>query len=192
MTDNPSPGGNQPPQNDSGASVNPSEPSSSDDIDFTPEQQKRLGKILSAEREKVKSQYADYDDIKKKLKEIEREKLTEAEKLQLERDEAKKEAETWKKKAEKGDALELRTKLFAEFKTKSGDSLPSHLLKYVKGKGEEEILKSIESVASDFGLKATNKKGTGGPIPPGGTEPPDKKHGFMNAQILGAAGRGGR
>ena len=107
MTDNPSPGGNQPPQNDSGASVNPSEPSTSDDICFSPEQQKRLGKILSVEREKVKSQYADYDDIKKKLKEIEREKLTEAEKLQLERDEAKKEAETWKKKAEKGDALEL-------------------------------------------------------------------------------------
>ena len=189
MTDDITPGGNQPPQNEPGASANPSEPLDSDD--FSPEQQKKLGKILAAERQKVKDQFKDYDDLKKQLKEIEKSKLTEAEKLQMERDEAKKEAESWKKKAEKADSLELRTKLFSEFKTKSGDSLPSHLLKYVKGKTEEDIQKSIELVAADFGLKTERKKTIGNPIPPGSNQSGDK-HAFMNAQILGAAGRGGR
>ena len=189
MTDDVTPGGNQPPQNEPGASANPSEPLDSDD--FSPEQRKRLGKILSAERDKIRSQFADYEDLKKQLKEIEKSKLTEAEKLQLERDEAKKEAESWKKKAEKADSLELRTKLFSEFKTKSGDSLPSHLLKYVKGKTEEDIQKSIELVAADFGLKTEKRKTIGNPIPPGSNQSGDK-HAFMNAQILGAAGRGGR
>ena len=187
MTEDVTPGGNQPPQNEPGASANPSEPLDSDD--FTPEQRKRLGKILSAERDKIRSQFADYDDLKKQLKEIEKSKLTEAEKLQLERDEAKKEAENWKKRAEKADSLELRTKLFADYKSKTGESLPAHLLKYVKGKTEEDIQKSIEAVASDFGLKA--KRNVGNPIPPGSNEPP-KKNDWMNAHILGAAGRGGR
>jgi len=169
------------------ASATTSEPLNTDD--FTPEQQKRLGKILSAERDKVKSQYADYDDLKTKLKEIEKSKLTEAQQLQLERDEAKKETESTKKKLEKFEALELRTKLFSDFKTKSGEPLPSNLLKYVKGKNEEEILRNIESIAADFGLKL--KKNLGNPIPPGSNDP-QNKHGFINAQILGAAGRAGR
>jgi hypothetical protein len=63
------------------------------------------------------------------------------------------------------------------------------LLKYVKGKNEEEILKNIESIAADFGLKL--KKNLGNPIPPGSNDP-QNKHGFINAQILGAAGRAGR
>ena len=190
MVDNPADGGNQPPvKNEPGASANPSEPLNSDD--FTPEQQKKLGKILSAERDKIKSQFADYDDLKTKLKEIEKSKLTEAQQLQLERDEAKKEAESTKKKLEKFEALELRTKLFSDFKTKSGEPLPSNLLKYVKGKNEEEILKNIESIAADFGLKLDKKKNIGNPTPPG-SETPESKHAFMNAAILAAAGRGGR
>ena len=187
MTETPNPGGNQPPNDNPGASANPSEPLDSDD--FSPEQRKRLGKILSAERDKIRSQFADYDTIKQQLKEIEKSKLTEAEKLQLERDEAKKEAESWKKKAEKADSLELRTKLFSEFKTKAGDPLPSTLLKYVKGKTEEDIQKSIETVAADYGIKT--KKIIGNPIPPGSNQS-GGKHDFINAQILGAAGRGGR
>ena len=189
MTETPNPGGNQPPQNEPGASANPSEPLDSDD--FSPEQQKKLGKILAAERQKVKDQFKDYDDLKKQLKEIEKSKLTESEKLQLERDEAKKEAESWKKKAERGEVVERRAKLFSDFKTKGGDSLPTHLLKYVKGKSEEEITASIESIAADFGIKTEKKKNIGNPIPPGSNQPGDK-HAFMNAQILGAAGRGGR
>ena len=189
MAEDITPGWNQPPQNEPGASANPSEPLDSDD--FSPEQQKKLGKILAAERQKVKDQFKDYDDLKKQLKEIEKSKLTESERLQVERDEAKKEAESWRKKAEKADSLELRTKLFSEFKTKTGESLPSHLLKYVKGKKEEEITASIESIAADFGIKTEKKKNIGNPIPPGSNQPGDK-HAFMNAQILGAAGRGGR
>jgi hypothetical protein len=190
MVETPTDGGNQPPINEPGASANPSEPES-DDIDFTPEQKKKLGKILSAERNKIRDQFKDYEDLKAKLKEIEKSKLTEAQQLQLERDEAKKEAEVLKKKVEKLGAVELRTKLFSDYKTKAGDSLPSHLLKYVSGKDEETILKSIESVANDFGLKLEKKKNIGNQIPPG-TNDPQNKHGFINAQILGAAGRGGR
>ena len=187
MVDDATSGGNQPPTDNPGASANPSEPQSDD---FTPEQQKKLGKILSAEREKVKSQFADYEELKKQLKEIEKSKLTEAQQLQLERDEAKKEAESTKKRLEKYEALELRTKLFSDYKTKSGDPLPSNLLKYVKGKNEEEINKSIESVAADFGMKMERRKNIGNPTPPGSD--PIGKHAFMNTQILTAAGRGGR
>ncbi len=190
MTDNELNGGNQPPADDKpGASANPSVPLNTDD--FTPEQQKKLGKILSSERDKVKSQYADYDDLKKQLKEIEKSKLTEAQQLQLERDEAKKETESTKKKLERFEALELRTKLFSDYKTKSGEPLPSNLLKYVKGKSEDEILKNIESIAADFGLRIEKKKNIGNQIPPGSNDP-QNKHGFINAQILGAAGRTGR
>ena len=190
MTDEPISGGNQPPTDDkSGASANPSEPQS-DDIEFTPEQKKKLGKILSAERQRVKEQFADYDELKKQLKEIEKSKLTEAQQLQLERDEAKKEAETTKKQLEQFEALELRTRLFSDFKTKTGEPLPSNLLKYVKGKNEEEISKSIEAVAADFGLKMERRKNIGNPTPPGSD--PIGKHAFMNSQILTAAGRGGR
>ncbi len=188
MTDDELNGGNQPPADKSGASANPSEPESDD---FTPEQKKKLGKILSAERSRIKEQFADYDDLKTKLKEIEKSKLTEAQQLQLERDEAKKETESTKKKLEKFEALELRTKLFSDFKTKSGEPLPSNLLKYVKGKNEEEILRNIESIASDFGLRIEKKKNIGNLIPPGSNDP-QNKHGFINAQILGAAGRAGR
>jgi vacuolar-type H+-ATPase subunit I/STV1 len=191
MTDQEAIGGNQPPADDkSGASANPSEPES-DDIDFTPEQKRKLGKILSAERNKVREQFKDYEELKTKLKEIEKSKLTEAQQLQLERDEAKKEAEALKKKVEKLGAVELRTKLFSDFKTKAGDSLPSHLLKYVSGKDEETITKSIESIANDFGLKLEKKKNIGNQIPPG-TNDPQNKHGFINSMIMGAAGRGGR
>ena len=188
MVDETNPGGNQPPTENPGASANPSEPQSDD---FTPEQQKKLGKILSAEREKVKSQFADYEELKNRLKEIEKSKLSEAQQLQLERDEAKKEAESTKKKLEKFEALELRTRLFSDYKTKSGEPLPSNLLKYVKGKNEEEITKSIEAVAADFGLKMDRRKNIGNPTPPG-SDPMQGKHGFMNAAILSAAGRGGR
>ena len=180
--------GSQAAEKETGGNSTASE-SQSDDIDFTPEQRRRLGKILSAERDKIRSQFADYDDLKKQLKEIEKSKLTEAEKLQLERDEAKKEAESWKKKAEKADSLELRTKLFSEYKSKNGESLPSHLLKYVKGKTEEDIQKSIELVASDFGIKA--KRNIGNAIPPGNNEP-SKKNAWMNEHILNVAGRGSR
>ena len=191
MTDQELNGGNQPPADDkSGASANPSEPES-DDIDFTPEQKKKLGKILSAERNKIRDQYKDYEDLKAKLKDIEKSKLSEAQQLQLERDEAKKEAEVLKKKVEKLGAVELRTKLFSDYKTKAGDSLPSHLLKYVSGKDEDAILKSIESVANDFGLKLEKKRNIGNNIPPGSNAPP-KKNDFINAQIMGAAGRGVR
>ena len=190
MTDQELNGGNQPPAEESGASANPSEPES-DDIDFSPEQKRKLGKILSAERAKVRDQFKDYDDLKKQLKEIEKSKLTEAQQLQLERDEAKKEAEALKKKVEKLSSVELRTKLFSDYKTKAGESLPSHLLKYVSGKDEEAITKSIESVANDFGLKLDKKKNIGNPTPPGGNAPQDK-HGFINSVIMGAAGRGGR
>jgi hypothetical protein len=189
MTEQEAIGGNQPPEDKPGASANPSEPLISDD--FTPEQQKKLGKILSAERDKVKSQFADYDSLKAKLKEIEKSKLTEAQQLQLERDEAKKETESTKKKLEKFEALELRTKLFSDYKTKSGEPLPSNLLKYVKGKNEEEILKNIESIAADFGLKLEKRKNIGNPTPAGGDAVPDK-HGFMNDMIKSAAGLGGR
>ena len=190
MTEQELNGGNQPPADDkSGASANPSEPES--DEDFTPEQKKKLGKILSAERNKIRDQFKDYEDLKAKLKEIEKSKLTESQQLQLERDEAKKDAESTKKKLEKYEALELRTKLFSDYKTKSGEPLPSNLLKYVKGKNEEEILKNIESIAADFGIGLEKKKNIGNQIPPG-TNDPQNKHGFINAQILGAAGRGGR
>ena len=189
MVDEANPGGNQPPTDNPGASANPSEPQS-DDIEFTPEQKRKLGKILSAERQRVKEQFADYDELKKQLKEIEKSKLTEAQQLQLERDEAKKEAESTKKKLEKFEALELRTRLFSDYKTKSGEPLPSNLLKYVKGKNEEEIAKSIEAVAADFGLKMERRKNIGNPTPPGSD--PLGKHAFMNGQILTAAGRGGR
>ena len=190
MTEDDLNGGNQPPADDkSGASASPSVPLNTDD--FTPEQQKRLGKILSAERDKVKSQYADYDDLKAKLKEIEKSKLTEAQQLQLERDEAKKLAESLQKKVEKLSSVELRTKLFSDYKTKAGESLPSHLLKYVSGKDEEAITKSIESIANDFGLKLEKKKNIGNAIPPGANDPLNK-HGFINSMIMGAAGRGGR
>jgi len=74
MTDDELNGGNQPPADKSGASANPSEPESDD---FTPEQKKKLGKILSAERSRIKEQFADYEDLKTKLKEIEKSKLTE-------------------------------------------------------------------------------------------------------------------
>ena len=186
MTEQEANGGNQPPADDkSGASANPSEPESDD---FTPEQKKKLGKILSAERSRIKEQFADYDDLKTKLKEIETSKLSESQKLQLERDEAKKEAESTKKKLEKFEALELRTKLFSDYKTKSGEPLPSNLLKYVKGKNEEEILKNIESIADDFGLRIEKRKNIGNNIPPGSNAPP-KKNDFINAQIMGAAGR---
>lgn len=191
MTDQELNGGNQPPEKDNpGASANPSEPES-DDIEFTPEQKKKLGKILSAERNKVRDQFKDYDDLKKQLKEIEKSKLTEAQQLQLERDEAKKETESAKKRLEKYEALELRTKLFSDFKTKSGEPLPSNLLKYVKGKTEEDITASIEAIAADFGIKTEKKKNIGNPTPPG-SESVQGKHAFMNAQILSAAGRGGR
>lgn len=189
MVDNPTDGGNQPPVDDkSGASANPSEPESDD---FTPEQKKKLGKILSAERAKVRDQYKDYDDLKKQIKDIETSKLSEAQKLQLERDEAKKEAEATKKRLEKFEALELRTRLFSDFKTKSGEPIPSNLLKYVKGKTEEDITKSIESIAADFGLKMDKRKNIGNPTPPG-SEAAGSKHAFMNSAILSAAGRGGR
>lgn len=192
MTDEELNGGNQPPaDNNPGASANPSEPLESDDIEFTPEQKKKLGKILSAERNKVREQFKDYDELKTKLKEIEKSKLTEAQQLQLERDEAKKEAEALKKKVEKLSSVELRTKLFSDYKTKAGESLPSHLLKYVSGKDEDAIIKSIESVANDFGLKLEKKKNIGNPTPPGSNDP-QNKHGFMNSQILTVAGRGGR
>jgi len=186
-------GGNQPPEDKSGASANPSVPLNTDD--FTPEQQKKLGKILSAERDKVRDQFKDqlkdYEITRSKLKEIEKSKLTEAQQLQLERDEAKKETESTKKRLEKYEALELRTKLFSDFKTKSGDPLPSNLLKYVKGKTEEEILKNIESIAEDFGLKLEKKRNIGNPTPAGG-ESATGKHDFMNDMIMGAAGLGGR
>jgi hypothetical protein len=190
MVETPTNGGNQPPIEEPGASANPSEPES-DDIEFTPEQKKKLGKILSAERAKVRDQFKDYDDLKRQIKDIETSKLSESQKLQLERDEAKKEAESTKKKLEKFEALELRTKLFADYKTKSGEPLPSNLLKYVKGKNEEEILKNIESIADDFGLRIEKRKNIGNNIPPG-SEAPESKHAFMNAAILAAAGRGGR
>lgn len=185
MVETPTNGGNQPPIEEPGASANPSEPESDD---FTPEQKKKLGKILSAERSRIKEQFADYDDLKKQIKEIETSKLSESQKLQLERDEAKKEAESTKKKLEKFEALELRTKLFSDYKTKSGEPLPSNLLKYVKGKNEEEILKNIESIADDFGLRIEKRKNIGNNIPPGSNAPP-KKNDFINAQIMGAAGR---
>ena len=89
---------------------------------------------------------------------------------------------------EKFEALELRTKLFSDYKTKSGEPLPSNLLKYVKGKNEEEILKNIESIADDFGLRIEKRKNIGNNIPPGSNAPP-KKNDFINAQIMGAAGR---
>jgi hypothetical protein len=172
------------------ASATTPEPES-DDIEFTPEQKKKLGKILSAERSRIKEQFADYDGLKAKLKEIEKSKLSESQQLQLERDEAKKETEATKKRLEKFEALELRTKLFSDYKTKGGDPLPSNLLKYVKGKNEEEILGNIESIAADFGLKLEKRRNIGNPTPAGGEAPPNKND-FINAQIMSMAGRGGR
>jgi hypothetical protein len=188
MVETPTDGGNQPPIEEPGTSANPSEPESDD---FTPEQKKKLGKILSAERARIKEQFADYDGLKAKLKEIEKSKLTEAQQLQLERDEAKKEVDSTKKKLEKYEALELRTKLFSDYKTKSGEPLPSNLLKYVKGKTEEEILKNIESIAADFGLKLEKRRNIGNSTPAGG-DPVQGKHDAMNSIIMSAAGLGGR
>ncbi|MCK9570240.1 hypothetical protein M0R72_14945 [Candidatus Pacearchaeota archaeon] len=191
MTEQELNGGTQPPAKNTEAAANPSEPNESDDIKFTPEQQKRLGKLLSAERDKVRDQFKDYDELKTKLREIEKSKLTESQRLQQERDDAIKEKDALSKKVEKLGAVELRTKLFADFRTKDGQGLPSHLIKYVTGKDEASITASIESIATDFGAKLGKKQSIGSPTPPG-SERATGKHDFINAQILSAAGYGSR
>lgn len=188
MTDNPD-GGAQPPANDPGASATTPEPDNSDD--FTPEQKKKLGSLLAAERRKVRDQFKDYEDLKKKLQDSENAKLSDAERLQKERDEARGDASNWRTKAESLEAEKRRINLFADFKLKDGSSLPINLLKYVSGSSKEDIQSSIESLASDFGAKLEKKKSVGNPTPPGSSSTPGK-HDFMNAQILSAAGRGGR
>jgi len=190
MTEQELNGGTQPPANHTEAAANPSEPNESD-VEFTPEQQKKLGKLLAAERQRERERYKDYDELKTKLKDIEKSKLTESQRLQQERDEAIKEKDALSKKVEKLGAVELRTKLFSDFRTKDGQGLPSHLMKYVTGKDEESITKSIESIATDFGAKLSKKQSIGNPTPAGSNDAADK-HAFMNAQILQAAGRGGR
>ena len=192
MTDQELNGGNQPPEdNKSGAPANPSEPSESDDIEFTPAQKKKLGKLLSQERKATREQYKDYDDLKKKISEIENSKLTESERLQKERDEARGEAAQIKKQLEEAAAKEMRMTLFADFKMKDGQSLPISLLQYVTGNDEKSIASSIESVAQNFGANVKKRNNIGNPTPAGGEASPGKND-FINAQIMSAAGRGGR
>jgi len=192
MTDQEVNGGNQPPAEEKpGVPANPSEPSESDDIDFTPEQKKKLGKLLSAERKAVREQFKDYPELQKKLKEMENAKLTESERLQKEKEEAIKERDEAKKQALEFGSKELRVQMYAEFKTKDGQSLPISLMKYVTGSNEKEIASSIESIASDFGAKLEKRKQIGNPTPAGGEASPGKND-FINAQIMSAAGRGGR
>lgn len=189
MVDNPEVGGTPTPEGNPSEGAASSEPNESDD--FTPEQKKRIGQLLSKERKTVREQFKDYDDLKKKISEIENSKLSEAEKLQKERDEARGEAANIKKQLEELSAKEMRINMFADFKTKDGQNLPINLIKYVQGNSKDDILESIESIAADFGAKLEKKKGIGNPTPPGGSPAPSK-HAFMNEQILVAAGRGGR
>lgn len=188
MTDQELNGGTQPPAKDTEAAATTPEPES-DDIEFTPEQKKKLGKLLSNERKAVREQFKDYNDLKKKLADIETSKLSETERLQKERDEAKAEADTIKKQLEDFSAKELRVKLYAEYKTKDGQSLPIGLMKYVTGNDEKSIAASIESIAQDFGAKV--RKSIGNPTPPG-SESASGKNDFINSQIMSMAGRGGR
>jgi len=191
MTDQEAIGGNQPPAEEKpGTPANPSEPSESDDIEFTPEQKKKLGKLLSAERKAVREQFKDYPDLQKKLKEMENAKLTESERLQKEKEEAIKERDTVKNQLSEFAAKEMRITMYAEYKTKDGQSLPIGLMKYVTGSDEKSIATSIESIAADFGTKLEKRKNIGNPTPAGG-EATQGKNDFMNNLIYAAAGRGG-
>jgi alanyl-tRNA synthetase len=196
MTDQELNGGNQPPEdNKSGAPANPSEPNESDDIEFTPEQKRKLGKIISAERKAerktVAAQFKDYDDLKKKIQEIEDAKLSESERLQKEKEEAIKERDAIKNQLADFGAKELRINMYSEYKTKDGQSLPIGLMKYVTGTDEKSIAASIESIAADFGAKVEKRKNIGNSTP-AGTEAVPNKNAFMNDQIMAVAGRGGR
>lgn len=195
MTDQELNGGNQPPAENPGVPANPSEPNESDDIEFTPEQKKKLGKIISAERKAerktVTAQFKDYDDLKKKIQEIENSKLSESERLQKERDEAARERDEAKKQLSDFGAKELRITMYSEFKTKDGQSLPIGLMKYVTGTDEKSIAASIESIAADFGAKVEKRKNIGNSTPAGGEGAP-VKNSFMNDQIMTMAGRGSR
>lgn len=190
MSDQEAIGGTQPPAKDTEAAATTPEPES-DDIEFTPEQKKKLGKLLSAERKAVREQFKDYNDLKKKIEEIENSKLSETERLKKEKEDAARERDEAKGKLSEFEAKDLRIKLYSEFKTKDGQSLPVSLMKYVTGNDEKSITSSIESIAADFGAKLEKRKGIGNPTPAGG-EAVTGKHDFMNSLIMGAAGLGGR
>lgn len=194
MTDQELNGGNQPPEDKPGVPANPSEPNESDDIEFTPEQKKKLGKIISnerkAERKTVTAQFKDYDDLKKKIAEIEDAKLSESERLQKEKEEAIKERDAIKNQIAEFASKDLRVKLFSEFTMKDGQALPIDLLQYVKGDDEKSIASSIEAVARSFGAKLEKRKQIGNSTP-AGTEAVPNKNDFMNQQIMDLAGRGG-
>ncbi len=192
MIENPAEGGSPTPQDKTPeGAANPSEPIESDEVTFTPAQKKKLGKLLSDERKAVREQFKDYNDLKAKLSEIEKSKLSESERLQQEKEEAIKERDEARRQALEFGSKELRVKMYSEFKTKDGSSLPVSLMKYVTGSDEKSIASSIESIAADFGAKLEKRKGIGNPTPAGG-EAATTKNGFMNDLIMGAAGLGGR
>jgi len=190
MTENEAIGVTPTPDNKSPeASATTPEPES-DDIEFTPEQKKKLGKLLSNERKAVREQFKDYNELKQKLTAAENAKLSESERLQKERDDAKRETADIKNQIAEFGAKELRITMYSEFKMKDGQSLPINLIKYVTGNDEKSIAASIESIASDFGAKLEKRKQIGNPTPAGG-EASQGKNDFMNNLIYAAAGRGG-
>ena len=121
---------------------------------------------------------------------MENAKLTESERLQKEKEEAIKERDTVKNQLSEFAAKEMRITMYAEYKTKDGQSLPIGLMKYVTGSDEKSIATSIESIAADFGTKLEKRKNIGNPTPAGG-EATQGKNDFMNNLIYAAAGRGG-
>ena len=159
-------------------------------VNFTAEQQELINKLVgqarAAGKESAAKKYGDYDEVKKRLAELEDSGKSELEKERNEKARLKREH----------DKLLEAHKALSAFKTSTEREklisdrcaalkFPSTYAKYARGETAEEIDASLKAVHADFGARDIGAGGGGS----GGSTGKKSENDVMNALIFKKASK---